>query len=63
MTQWPSDAGSAAAADAVVAMIKTLSSKPIRYVIDPSTDPDRFGGNEKVAKAAARDPPSPEETM
>jgi cyclase len=45
------DAGSDAKADAVVAAIKALSTKPIRYVIDTSADPDRVGGNEKVAKA------------
>ena len=45
------DAGSAAKADVVVAAIKALWDKPIRYVIDTSADADHVGGNEKVAKA------------
>ena len=38
------DAGSAAKADAVVAAIKALWEKPIRYVINTSSDPDHVGG-------------------
>jgi glyoxylase-like metal-dependent hydrolase (beta-lactamase superfamily II) len=45
------DAGSAASADAVVAAIKKATPQPIRYIIDTSADPDRVGGNAKVAKA------------
>ena len=45
------DAGSAAKADAVVAAIKTLSDRPIRYVIDTSAGLDHVGGNEKLSKA------------
>ena len=45
------DAGSAARADAVVAAIKKLTSRPIRYVIDTSADPDHVGGNETLSKA------------
>src|ERR1043166_6155711 len=45
------DAGVAAKADAVAAKIKTLSSRPIRYVIDTSADPDHVGGNETLSKA------------
>jgi glyoxylase-like metal-dependent hydrolase (beta-lactamase superfamily II) len=45
------DAGSAARADAVVAAIRTITPRPIRYVIDTSGDPDHVGGNEVVSKA------------
>ncbi|MEP7310664.1 MAG: MBL fold metallo-hydrolase [Acidobacteriota bacterium] len=45
------DAGSAARADAVVAAIKKLTTRMIRYVIDTSADPDHVGGNEALSKA------------
>jgi glyoxylase-like metal-dependent hydrolase (beta-lactamase superfamily II) len=45
------DTGSTAAAGAVVAAIKKITSRPIRYVINTSADPDHVGGNETVAKA------------
>ena len=45
------DAGLAARADAVVAAIKKLTPRPIRYVIDTSADPDHVGGNETLSKA------------
>ena len=45
------DAGSAARADAVVAAIKKISTRPIRYVIDTNADPDHVGGNETLSKA------------
>jgi cyclase len=45
------DSGSAARADAVVAAIKKLTTRPIRYVIDTSADPDHVGGNEILSKA------------
>ena len=45
------DAGSAARADAVVAAIKKLTPRPIRYVIDTGPDPDHVGGNEALSKA------------
>lgn len=45
------DAGPVTQADALAAAIKALSVKPIRYVIDTSADPNRVGGNEKIAKA------------
>jgi glyoxylase-like metal-dependent hydrolase (beta-lactamase superfamily II) len=41
----------AAQADKLVAAIRTISSKPIRYVINTSADTDQTGGNEKVADA------------
>src|SRR5436190_2545573 len=45
------DAGSAVKGEAVVAAIKGITARPIRYVIDTSADPDHVGGNEAIAKA------------
>ena len=45
------DSGSASNADAVVAAIKKVTTKPIRYLINTSADPDHVGGNAAVAKA------------
>src|ERR1700675_825121 len=45
------DSGSAASADALVAAIKKVTTKPIRYLINTSADPDHVGGNAAVAKA------------
>jgi glyoxylase-like metal-dependent hydrolase (beta-lactamase superfamily II) len=45
------DAGSAARAPAVVAAIKRITPKPIRYVIDTGPDADHVGGNEVLSKA------------
>jgi cyclase len=45
------DSGSAARADAVVAAIKRITARPIRYVIDTGPDPDHVGGNETLSKA------------
>jgi cyclase len=45
------DAGVAARADEVVAAIKKLTMRPIRYVIDTSADRDHVGGNETLSKA------------
>jgi len=45
------DGGSAAKADAVVAAIKRLTPRPIRYVIDTGADADHVGGNETLSKA------------
>lgn len=45
------DAGSAASAGEVVAAIKKVTAKPIRYVINTSADADHVGGNASVAKA------------
>jgi len=41
----------AAQADKLLAAIRTISDKPIRYVINTSADADFTGGNEKVAVA------------
>jgi glyoxylase-like metal-dependent hydrolase (beta-lactamase superfamily II) len=45
------DAGSAASASAVLAAIKRITPKPIRYVIDTGPDTDHVGGNEVLSKA------------
>jgi len=48
------DAGSAADAPAVLAAIKSISPKPIRYVIDTGPDTDHVGGNEALSKAGEK---------
>jgi glyoxylase-like metal-dependent hydrolase (beta-lactamase superfamily II) len=45
------DAGSAASAEAVVAAIKRITPRPIRYVIDTGPDADHVGGNDVLSKA------------
>jgi glyoxylase-like metal-dependent hydrolase (beta-lactamase superfamily II) len=45
------NAGAANMSDKVIAAVKTLTSQPIRYIIDTSADPDNVGGNAAVAKA------------
>jgi len=45
------DAGSADRVDQVISVIRGLSRKPIRYVVDTSADADHVGGNERLAKA------------
>lgn len=45
------DSGTVESADAVVAAIKRITTKPIRYIINTSADPDHAGGNAIVAKA------------
>ena len=48
------DSGSAATADAVLQAIKTISTQPIRLIINTSADSDHVGGNERLAKAGVR---------
>jgi cyclase len=48
------DAGPAADAPAVLAAIKRISTKPIRYVIDTGPDTDHVGGNEALSKAGEK---------
>src|SRR5439155_14256853 len=48
------DAGSAASAPGVLAAIKRISPKPIRYVIDTGPDADHVGGNEALASAGEK---------
>jgi glyoxylase-like metal-dependent hydrolase (beta-lactamase superfamily II) len=45
------DSGSAQMADAVLAAIKRLTDRPIRYVINTSADADHVGGNDRLSKA------------
>src|SRR3954470_25014649 len=45
------DAGSSANAASVLAAIKRISPKPIRYVIDTGPDADHVGGNDVLSKA------------
>lgn len=44
------DAGLAGTSDKVYAAIRTLSDKPIHYIIDTHMHPDHTGGNEALAK-------------
>ena len=48
------DAGSAADAPNVLAAIKSISPKPIRYIIDTGPDTDHVGGNEALSKAGEK---------
>jgi len=45
------DTGSAAAADRVLAALKRLTDKPIRYIINTTVTSTNVGGNEKLSKA------------
>jgi cyclase len=47
------DTGLAKMSDNLLAAVRSLSDKPIRYIIDTSDDPDHIGGNESVAKAGS----------
>jgi cyclase len=48
------DAGTAADAPAILAAIKRISPKPIRYLIDTGPDADHVGGNEALSKAGEK---------
>ena len=48
------DAGPAADAPAVLAAIKRISAKPIRYLINTGPDTDHVGGNEALSKAGEK---------
>jgi cyclase len=43
------DSGAPQTADKVLAAIRTLSTQPIRYIINTSVSADHIGGNEKLA--------------
>jgi glyoxylase-like metal-dependent hydrolase (beta-lactamase superfamily II) len=45
------DAGTAERAPAVLAAIKRISARPIRYILTTSADPDHVGGNAVLARA------------
>jgi glyoxylase-like metal-dependent hydrolase (beta-lactamase superfamily II) len=48
------DTGSSAEASSVLAAIRRISPKPIRYIIDTGPDSDHVGGNEVLARAGER---------
>src|SRR5215467_4268933 len=48
------DAGSASGAPGVLAAIKRISPKPIRYIVDTGPDADHVGGNEAISKAGEK---------
>jgi glyoxylase-like metal-dependent hydrolase (beta-lactamase superfamily II) len=43
------DTGDGQATDKVIAAIRKLSNKPIRFIIDTNANPDHMGGNERLA--------------
>jgi glyoxylase-like metal-dependent hydrolase (beta-lactamase superfamily II) len=45
------DTGAAAYADRVLAAIRALSKKDIRWVVNTTLDPDHIGGNERISQA------------
>ena len=45
------DAGRAGMSDKVLAAVRNLTDKPIRYILNSSADADDVGGNEKISKA------------
>ena len=57
------DTGLAQNADALIAAIKKLSDKPIRWIINTHFHPDHTGGNEAVSKAGRRTNGEPAEIL
>src|SRR5262245_22074071 len=50
------DTQTAAAAEKLLAAIRTISPKPIHYIVNTSVRDDRIGGNPVVAKAGPTRP-------
>ena len=50
------DTGTEDAADEVLSAVRTLSSKPIRWIVNTSFDRDHTGGNEKLSRAGSGTP-------
>src|SRR3954469_8100538 len=44
------DSGTTEAATRVIATVRSLTDKPIRYIINTSADPDHVGGNDAIGK-------------
>src|SRR5262245_15390944 len=44
------DSGAAGNAEKIVAAIRELTNKPIRYIINTSANPDHVGGNDAIGK-------------
>jgi cyclase len=47
------DTGAGKVTDKVIAAIRKLSDKPIRFILNTNADPDRMGGNERLAAAGS----------
>ncbi|MGA9027878.1 MAG: MBL fold metallo-hydrolase [Steroidobacteraceae bacterium] len=45
------DTATAAVSDKILAALRTLTDKPVRYVLDTSADADHVGGNEMISRA------------
>jgi glyoxylase-like metal-dependent hydrolase (beta-lactamase superfamily II) len=45
------DTGAGERAEQVVAEIRKLTDRPVRYIVNTSADPDHVGGNEQVSRA------------
>jgi len=57
------DTGLAQNADALLAAIKTLSDKPIRWILNTHFHPDHTGGNEALSKAGRKTNGQPAEIL
>ena len=47
------DTGLAKMSANLLAAVRSLSDKPVRYIVDTNDDPDHVGGNESIAKAGS----------
>jgi glyoxylase-like metal-dependent hydrolase (beta-lactamase superfamily II) len=48
------DSGSAQSSEKVLAAVRQLSAKPIRFIVNTNARPDHTGGNEPFAKAGSK---------